>query len=141
MKHKRSLSVPLIILGSLSLSSCGGQPSNDIQQQVYHSRAECEQDWNDGQSCTDNPNGEPPSDHNPHYFYGSNWYGPRYYWDHDLQRPVQLRQDGSTRVINHSRIHAGSGYSGNSSTVGKTSLGGNSRGGFGSTARGYSGGG
>lgn len=136
MKKKRSVSVPLIILGSLALSSCGGQPDNDVQQQVYNSRAECEQDWNDGQSCTDNENGDPPNDRNPHYIYGPRWYGPRYYWDHNMQRPVQLYQDGRTRVINNSRIHAGSGYSRNSAVLGKTN-----RGGFGSTARGFSGGG
>lgn len=133
---KKSVSVPLIILGTLSLSACDPQPLNDVQQQVYNSREECERDWNDGQSCTDNPNGEPTNDHNPYYVYGPRWYGPRYYWDHDLQRPVQLRQDGTTRVINNSRINSSSGYSSNSTTIGKIE-----RGGFGYTARGFSGGG
>lgn len=117
---KRSLSVPLIVLGTLSLSSCGQR--EPLMQQVYSSKEECEQDWTDGESC----NTAAETNYEHHRL----WYGPRYYWDRGLGRPVALRPDGSTRIVNNTRIsQSGSthGYTQSSGSI--------KRGGFGSVMR------
>lgn len=125
---KRSISAPLLLLGSIALSACG--QSHELTQQVYKSKEDCEQDWNDGQSCSQSSGG---SSHGS----GGRWSGPRYYWDRDLEKPVAINADGSERVISGSRITPAA--SGIASGHGEGHATGSvSRGGFGSIAHGFS---
>lgn len=124
-----------MILGSLTVVFCNRSSTENLQQQVYNSREECERDWNDASRCSQDANrGSGGGGYSGSS--AGHWYGPRYYWDRDLKRPVQLNADGSTRTIENSRITEESGHRANSMSVGRVS-----RGGFGSSAHGGSGGG
>lgn len=133
---KRSVKVPLLVLGSVAaLSGCSSEsePDWDIKQQLYASREECLQDWNDEESCTQSISIDDNFNTHPN----GHWYGPRYYWDRDINRPIQLRSDGTTRVLRNTFIDATKG----SATGKNLHMGSISRGGFGSFSRGFSGGG
>lgn len=131
---KRSVKVPLFILGSVAaLQGCSPRTQYETRQQSYASREECLQDWNDQESCSQDIYLD---DHNRIHT-SSYWYGPRYYWDRDINRPVQIRSDGTTRTLYNSRIDPIKG-SLNGTNMYKGSV---SRGGFGSYSRGFSGGG
>lgn len=119
-----------MILGGLGVGVCTRSTDVDVHQQVYSSQEECERDWGDSKSCKQD------SGSSGAHGAGGRWYGPRYYWNRDLQKPVQLNADGSTRTIENSRITEESGHRANSMSVGRVS-----RGGFGSSAHGGSGGG
>lgn len=125
---RRSVSVPLMILGGLGVGVCTRSTDVDVHQQVYSSQEECERDWGDSKSCKQD------SGSSGAHGAGGRWYGPRYYWNRDLQKPVQLNADGSTQVMYNSRITAASSSSHNTSHVGSVS-----RGGFGGSS--HSGGG
>lgn len=131
---KRSVKVPLLVLGSIAaLNGCSSGTEYDVKQQRYASREECLQDWNDEETCSQ----AITLDENNRLHSSGYWYGPRYYWDRDINRPIQLRSDGSTRVMRNTRIDANTG-----SMVGTTLHEGSvRRGGFGSFSRGFSGGG
>jgi hypothetical protein len=133
---RRSVSVPLVILGGLTMGACSRSDIVSVQQQVYNSREECERDWNDSSRCSQDAS---RGSSGGGYLTGSsagNWYGPRYYWDRDLKRPVQLNADGSRWAVENSRITEDNGRRANSMAVGEVS-----RNGFGSSAYGGSGGG
>lgn len=130
---KRSVKVPLLVLGSIvALQGCSPRAEYELKQQKYASKEECLQDWNDEESCSQDIFVD---DHNNIHTGG--YYGPRYYWDRDLNRPVEMRYDGTTRTLDNARISPIIG-----SSVGTNiSKGTVSRGGFGSYSRGFSGGG
>lgn len=131
---KRSVSVPLLLLGSAAvLNVCSYAETDAVKQQRYASREECLQDWNDEEVCSQSIS----LDENNRFHSDGNWYGPRYYWDRDINRPIQLRSDGSTRVMRNARIDPNI-----ESKIGTTlNQGSIRRGGFGSSSRGFSGGG
>jgi hypothetical protein len=121
---KRSTYVQLVLLGSsMGLYACG-DIRQDIKQQRYASYDECRRDWGDPADCrqaTSAVTGQPVY-----------YYGPRYYWDPNLARPMAVNADGTTRVISNAHISSAGSASGVTSRVGTFS-----RGGFGSSAHGF----
>ena len=143
---KRSRAVPLILLGTLSLlTACGQGEKTELKQQNYASREDCLNDWGrDERDC------RPARS-------GIGYVGPRYFWHHGGGHPVAVDADGSTRPLPNSylsRPGTTSRATGITTTTSRISgrytsggarMGGGggtiSRGGFGGTSRGFSGGG
>ena len=124
---KRSSRVQLVLLGSaMGLYGCDGV-QQALQQQKYTSYEQCRRDWGNPTDCR-----QAAQNSGPVYFVG-----PRYFWDPNLGRPVAVEADGSTRAINNAHI-TGVGSENGGVT---TRAGSFSRGGFGSSARGFGGGG
>jgi hypothetical protein len=121
-RSRRSAHVSLLLLGSAAtLAGCGSSNGVDLHQQRYSSREECMRDWNSERDCANvGPSG-----------YG--YYGPRYYWNPSLGRPVVVERDGTERVAAGSRVYGTSSANGETLSAGRVS-----RGGFGSTGRGFS---
>jgi uncharacterized protein YgiB involved in biofilm formation len=120
---KRSTYVQLVLLGSaVGLYGCDAV-REDLKQQRYASYDECRRDWGNPADCRQSSGtvGQPV-----YYF------GPRYYWDPNLARPIGVNADGTTRVIGDAHITGAGSTSGVTSRVGTIS-----RGGFGSSARGF----
>jgi uncharacterized protein YgiB involved in biofilm formation len=120
---KRSTYVQLILLGSaMGLYACDAV-RQDLKQQRYTSLDECRHDWGDPADCRQSfaAAGQP-----------GYYYGPRYYWDPNLARPVAVNPDGTTRGINNAHITSAGSESGVTTHVGTFS-----RGGFGSSAHGF----
>jgi hypothetical protein len=120
---KRSTCVQLILLGSaLGLYACD-EVRQDLKQQRYTSLDECRHDWGDPADCRESfaVGGQPVS-----------YFGPRYYWDPNLARPVAVNSDGTTRAITNAHITSAGSESGVTSRVGSFA-----RGGFGSSAHGF----
>ena len=145
---KKSRQVPLILLGSLSLfvgcSQSEQATQTEIRQHTYASREDCLNDWGrDERDCQPEKSGR-------------GYRGPRYYWHHTGGYPIALEPDGSSRPLPNSHLRAGIatkatsthtmlGHVRGATSIGKTTghIGGGhtSRGGFGGTAHGISGGG
>jgi uncharacterized protein YgiB involved in biofilm formation len=122
---KRSTYVQLILLGSaMGLYACD-EVRQDLKQQRYSSFDECHRDWGDPADCRQSfaVAGQP-----------AYYYGPRYYWDPNLARPIAVSADGTTRVVNNAHITSVGSESGVTSRVGSVS-----RGGFGSSAHSFGG--
>jgi hypothetical protein len=62
------------------------------------------------------------------------YFGPRYYWDPNLGRPMAINADGTTRTINDAHITRTGSLTGITSRVGSVA-----RGGFGASAHGFGG--
>jgi hypothetical protein len=89
-------------------------------------------DWGDAKNCSQSSYGSSGGG----YGGGGRYLGPRYYWDRDLGKPVEVLGDGNTRVLNNTRL------TGPGSAMGETThVGSYSRGGFGSFSHGFSAGG
>ena len=138
---KRSKAVPLLMLGTLSiLSGCARtQDTVDVKQNSYRSMEDCRKDWgrDADRECKRS---------------GSGYVGPRYVWNHAAGYPMAVNNDGSTRQLSNSYLSKpGSTSAAVNATVQRSpvsSFRANavsgatvSRGGFGSTARGFSAGG
>lgn len=122
---KRSTYVQLILLGSaMGLYACD-EISEDLKQQRYASLDECRRDWGDPADCRQAPvvTGQPFP-----------YFGPRYYWDQNLSRPIAVNPDGTTRAIANAHITRTGSVSGVTTHVGSFS-----RGGFGSSGHGFGG--
>ena len=119
---KRSARVQLVMLGS-AVGVAGCDTREPIQQQTYASQQQCRRDWGDPPDCKQN------ADHGGVYF------GPRYYWDRDRNRPVVVEGDGSERVALNSRVSSAGSFEGSTHAAGSIS-----RGGFGGIGRGFGGG-
>jgi len=120
---KRSTYVRLILLGSaMGLYACD-EVRQDLKQQRYASLEECRRDWGSPADCRQSfaVSGQP-----------TYYYGPRYYWDANLSRPIAVNTDGTTRAITDAHITSAGSESGVTSRVGSFS-----RGGFGSSGRGF----
>ena len=120
---KRSTYVQLILLGSaMGLYACD-EVRHDVAQQKYSSLDDCRRDWGDPADCRQSfaAAGQP-----------GYYYGPRYYWDPNLARPIAVNPDGTTRGINNAHITGAGSESGVTTHVGSFS-----RGGFGSSAHGF----
>lgn len=147
---KKSRAVPLILLGTLTLlSGCGGESEPEkkaeVKQHIYTSREDCLNDWGrDERDCR-------PAGTGSHVYLG-----PRYYWHHGGGYPVAVDHDGSTRRLSGSFLSRPGATSratgittstahigGGGARAGGSHGGGGghvSRGGFGGTAHGFSGG-
>jgi uncharacterized protein YgiB involved in biofilm formation len=120
---KRSTYVQLILLGSaVGLYACD-VARQDVKQQRYASYDECRRDWGDPTDCRQS---SAMVGQTAYYF------GPRYYWDPNLARPIAVNADGTTRTINGAHITSAGSSSGITTRVGSIS-----RGGFGSSAHGF----
>ena len=121
---KRSTCVQLILLGSAAgLAGCDDQPQA-LAQHRYESRDECLRDWGDEKECQ-------PAPHGP-----GGYFGPRYYWDTSVNRPMAVHDDGSIREITSGRVSSTGHASGEAHSAGSIS-----RGGFGGGGHGAGGGG
>jgi uncharacterized protein YgiB involved in biofilm formation len=122
---KRSAYVQLILLGSaMGLYACD-EVRQDLVQQRYASFDECHHDWGDPADCRQS---FAVAGQSPYY------YGPRYYWDPNLGRPMAVNADGTTRAISDAHITRTGSLTGITSRVGSVS-----RGGFGSSAHHFGG--
>jgi hypothetical protein len=124
---KRSRSIGLLVLGTAALlTGCSDVSSDDdVRQQSYASKADCERDWNDSKQpqqqslCS-------PSGH------GGGYLGPRYYWSHGGGSPVAVMPDGSHRAMTNTAFaRSPAAMAARSSGSGGHSFGSVSRGGFG----------
>jgi len=122
---KRSARVRLVVLGTVvGVSGCDSAPQ-PLQQQVYASREDCVRDWGDPPDCS-------PAPSHGSTGYGGYYWGPRYYWDRDANRPVAVDPDGATRTVTNSRVTSAGSIEGSTHAAGTFS-----RGGFGSFGRGF----
>lgn len=125
---KSSKCVPLLIIGSLvTLYGCRQNENRDLQQQSYNSLAECTNDWGESRNCTTSTSGGG---------HGSAYYGPRYYWDREIGKPVAISPDGQTRAISGTRLSSTGSASGMNFHAGSTVVA--VRSGFGSFGRNFS---
>ena len=122
---KRSTYVQLILLGSaMGLYACD-EISQDLKQQRYASLDECRRTGEIRPIA-----GKPPVATGQPFPY----FGPRYYWDPNLARPIAVNPDGTTRAIANAHITRTGSVSGVTTHVGTFS-----RGGFGSSGHGFGG--
>jgi hypothetical protein len=122
---KRSTYVQLILLGSaMGLYGCD-EVRQDLKQQRYSSLDECRHDWGNPADCRQSSSGA-----------GVYYFGPRYYWDPNLARPIAVNTDGTTRAITDAHITSAGSESGVTSHVGTFA-----RGGFGASGHGFGSGG
>lgn len=161
---KRSSRVPLVLLGTFAAAGCSPTDTPppqtlDIRQGQYASRQDCEKDWgSDPRNCQpQTPGGTGGTGGVAHVgAYGGaggsadagTYAGPRYYWDRDSGKPVVVEADGKTRAVpGDAGMARGAPSSAHESSTGATGTAGHggeagvSRGGFGATAHGGSGGG
>lgn len=152
---KRSRRVPLVLIGTLvGLSGCGQDEEQvPVGRQAYQSLDDCTRDWGDSRYCSPDGAGQQvasgaqassvaaagttASGGTSHGSSGV-YLGPRYYWDRDIGKPVAIDNEGNWRPVNNTRI---TGTNGSSSARAFGAGVHASRGGFGSSAHGFSGGG
>lgn len=126
---KRSHRVTLLVIGTLALAGCADDDDTTYQSQ-YRSLQDCQDEWGtDPRNCTPRAGGSGSS--------SSTHFGPRYYWDRGINRPVTVDESGNRRVITGSHLTS----PGNSSRAISTRTSSASRGGFGASARAGTGGG
>ncbi|MGR9578428.1 hypothetical protein [Pandoraea sputorum] len=147
---KRSRSVPLVVIGTMvGLGGCGQDEQVPLRQQAYNSLSECTSDWGDSKYCSQNPmaavpgsasapTGSSGSGGSGGSVHTASYYGPRYYWDRDIGKPVVVDNGGQWRSVDNTHITGSSGSS-VSRAYGAGSRA--ARGGFGASAHGFSGGG
>jgi hypothetical protein len=142
---KKSRAVPLVLIGTLSLLVGCGNNRDEImtRQNGYASQEECKKDWgSDARDC------------NKRSGSSGGYVGPRYIWSGGS--PMAVEPDGSTRQLSNSYLSKpGASSTAIGSNLSPITVGSNtsaasvarssgatiSRGGFGGTARGFSGGG
>jgi len=113
----------LFAAGVVSLVALGNHGRTyDVRQTTYSSREDCLEDWGTEESC-------PASGQ----LQQGTYFGPRFYWDPDRNRPVVIGNDGAERVATSARIQPSGSLSGRTSVVGSFA-----RGGFGGIGRGFS---
>lgn len=126
---KKSGYIELLLIGTaVTVFAISKSNEKDVVRQEYYAKEDCVRDWGDADDyCQETIS----------HSGGRLYYGPRYYWDRDLGKPVEVKSDGSTRVLSDvsnvsdsGSLHAKPEY-----------VGSYSRGGFGSTARGFTAGG
>jgi len=126
---KASDYVPLLVIGSVfALNAFSHRNDLDVKQQRYASREDCEVDWGAPEYCS--RDASESSDYHTRYV------GPRYYWDRDIGRPIEVLPNGETRALRNTSIGSAGSVRGQSMSVGSYS-----RGGFGSFSHGFSAGG
>lgn len=138
---KRSKKIPLLVIGTAGLlAGCGGDGDvQELKQDFYAGREACEKDWGrDPRNCREEGGSGTGSGGSSGIGRGSGatYAGPRYYWDRSAGHPVAVSSSGETRVVSDSYLSRGA-----PSTARGTVVSSVSRGGFGSTAHGFSAGG
>ncbi len=126
---KKSGYIELLLIGTaVTVFSISKSNEKEVVRQEYYAKEDCVRDWGDAEEyCQETIT----------HSGGRLYYGPRYYWDRDLGKPVEVKPDGNTRVLSDVSNVTDTG-----SSHGKSEhLGSYSRGGFGSTARGFTAGG
>lgn len=140
---KRSHEVQLLVIGTLAMLGVqyATREKLEVKQNVYASRADCEQDWgNDMRNCSPSENNMTghSSGSGGGGGHGGGYAGPRYYWDREIGRPVALSADGDTRILSNSYLNRGGSSMAESVHVSSISI---PRGGFGASGHGFSSGG
>ena len=133
---KRSRHISLLVLGTAAVLAGCSDNRADIQQHRYANQQDCTRDWGDQSVCSPRA--------------GGGYMGPRYFWNHGGGAPVAVMPDGSERVMRNGALGRGlpsvaqsnatvakGARVGGGSSVGTASV---SRGGFGASAHGSSGG-
>ncbi len=134
---KASEYVPLLLLGSfVAINTFSHRNDEDVRQTHYNSREDCKMDWGDAESCSYDYSSNYSGSSGGGSSSGGRYVGPRYYWDRDLGKPIEVLPNGQTRVLSNSRISSAGSSLGRGGVVGSYS-----RGGFGSFSRGFSSGG
>src|SRR4051812_18651070 len=109
---KKSEYVPLLILGSIIAFKTWEPPrNNELKQQSYNSLDDCKKDWEEN-NCSSTPYGGTSGAGGGYY------YGPRYYWDRSIGRPISVASDGTKTEITNSRVTNEYGTVGKTSTIG-----------------------
>ncbi len=122
---KRSHEIQLSVIGTLAMLGVqyATEERLEVKQNIYANRANCEKDWgSDTRECD-------------YSAFRAGYTGPRYYWDREIGRPVAVYAGNETQVINNSYLNRGESSMAKSVNVSTIS-----RGGFGSSGRGSSGG-
>lgn len=126
---KKSKCVPLLLIGSMiALTGCEPEQNTELKQQSYNSLDDCKKDWAE-EHCTSNTSSGTG-------VRGGGYYGPRYYWDRSVGKPIAVSSNGSETEITNSHLTSEYGGTGRSFSAGTVRSGG-----FGSMAHGFSGGG
>lgn len=142
MIQMRSNMISLVVLGSLTttLSGCdvgdlgAGAVQQDLRQGYYTTLEDCQHDWGqDRQDCQPASGAGSTAAGGTGAHGGGGYVGPRYYWDRSIGHPVAVASSGETRVLPNSYISRAVPSAAKSVTVSHVS-----RGGFGSTAHGFS---
>lgn len=140
---KRSRSIPLVVIGTLSLvagcEQAPEEPPMQLTQEFYSSRDDCEKDWGpEPENCTPTEQlaNFDDSQMNDRSRTSYRFAGPRYYWDRSIGHPIAVLPTGQTRVITGSHFARGTPSTAKSASVSHVS-----RGGFGSSAHASSSGG
>ncbi|MBS0352383.1 MAG: hypothetical protein JSR83_00545 [Proteobacteria bacterium] len=137
---KRSKRIPLLVIGTAGLiAGCdGGGDVQELKQDFYAGREACERDWGrDPRNCQeDGGAGGGHGSGSGARGSSSTYAGPRYYWDRSAGHPVAVSPSGETRIVSDSYLSRGA-----PSTARGTVVSSVSRGGFGSSAHGFSAGG
>lgn len=158
---KRSTSVPLVLIGTMTLlSGCNNRGSGTytfadgnqeyvstadiggetavVRQHTYASLDDCRKDWGtNDQDCRPSTGGGGGGGGGGAH--GGGYIGPRYVWNHAGGYPMVLEPNGQLRAMPAAHIKtAGVSSAARGSTAHAVSV---SRGGFGSTAHGFSAGG
>ncbi|WP_088179372.1 hypothetical protein [Zoogloea sp. LCSB751] len=138
---KRSKKIPLLVIGTAGLlAGCSGSSDmQELKQDFYAGREACEKDWgSDPRNCREESGGGAGSGGSSGRTSssGSTYAGPRYYWDRSAGHPVAVSSSGETRVVSDSYLSRGAPSTAHGTVVSSVS-----RGGFGSTAHGFSAGG
>jgi hypothetical protein len=131
---KRSTRVPLLIMGALTLAMTGCNNTNspdeiDVKQNHYASKADCQEDWGpDDRNCTQSSG------------HGSSYMGPRYILNNSGGSPLAVGPEGRTRPLENNFVTRGGSSTAKSTSVSRVGYSSISiaRGGFGSTAHGFS---
>ena len=110
---KQSTLVQLVLLGSAAtVYGAFSDIKVSLTQRSYASEADCRADWGTEDDCRQlQPDGR--------------YYGPRYYWDSNRNRPVIVGRDGTERISPTARFSSESVAHGVARPAGFT------RGGFG----------
>jgi hypothetical protein len=98
---KRSVKVPLLLLGTLSvLGKCSYDAINTPQltQQCYANKDDCLKDWDNLNYCKPDHTYQP---NQPRYV------GPRYYWNRSLKQPMMVDVMGNEQIISSNALTAG----------------------------------
>ena len=152
---RKSAQVPLLLLGIGSLAGYGkyaldsstpSEPPVEVRRNYYATLSDCVQEWGyDTRQCTVSERENP-------YASGLRYYsGPSYYWDRQAGHPVVVQPNGETQPLRQTALRSGQptraydidttiGYADRN---GRITLAHNAtpRGGFGSSAHSFSGGG
>ncbi len=152
---RKSAQVPLLLLGIGSLAGYGkyaldsstpSEPPLEVRRNYYSKLSDCTQEWGyDSNLCSVSERENP-------YSSGLRYYsGPSYYWDRQAGYPVAVRPNGETQPLRQSALRSGQptrAYDidttpGHADRSGRITLAHNTtaRGGFGSSAHSFSGGG